>query len=142
MGPAQARQEHIQMASTDPGQWLGLLRWSLEYQDGTAATEAKEMDPETRKWLETAMSELVVDEGKRMVEIVDQLDEMRKGVVEVDSDAVEALFEELMDIVEQIDQALNLHKNGKFATVIDMLRDKNPVFRAGAAGIIATCSQN
>jgi len=52
------------------------------------------------------------------------------------------IFEQVQDMVEQIDQALNLHKMGKLAVIIDMLRDQNPAFRSHAAAIVATCTQN
>merc|ERR1711871_771178 len=108
-----AKPHCFNMATSDPNQWLGLLRWSLQYQDGTAPVnkdEVQEMPPEDRKWLEEAMSELVVDEAKRLAEIVDQLE--------------------------------STHKAGKLALIIDMLRDPDPVFRAHAAAVIATCTQN
>merc|ERR1711871_1922081 len=95
---------------------------------------------EDRKWLEEAMSELTVDEAKRMGDIVDQLEAMRLGKAPLDG--VQDLFEELQDIVEQIDQALNLHKIGKLTVLIEMLRDDKADFRAHAAEVIATASQN
>merc|ERR1711871_104794 len=139
-----AKPHCFNMATSDPNQWLGLLRWSLQYQDGTAPVnkdEVQEMPPEDRKWLEEAMSELVVDEAKRLSEIVDQLESTRKEGTQ-EGTPVEELFEELIDIVEQIDMALNLHKAGKLALIIDMLRDPDPVSRAHAAAVIATCTQN
>merc|ERR1711977_64906 len=126
----------------DPGQWLGLLKWSLEYQDGTSECEAKEMSKEDRQWLTEAMAEMTVDEAKRMEEIVDRLEELRQSESPHADGEPAILFEELQDIVEQIDQALNLHKIGKFRSVVEMMRDKDPVFRAHAAEIVGTCTQN
>lgn len=131
------------MASNDPGQWLGLLKWSLAYQDGTKPnSEVSEMDQADKAWLTEAMAACTVDEAARMREIVDTLDKQRRGEGEGDGVDVEEWFEELQDIVEQIDQALNLHKIGKLEVLIEMLRDANPLYRACAAGVIATASQN
>jgi len=78
-----------------------------------------------------------------MEEIVDQLVELRDSESNAENDEkITALAEELQDMVEQIDQAMNLHKMGKLKVVINMLRGTNPVLRAHAASIIATCSQN
>mmetsp|Transcript_5367 Transcript_5367/g.10262 ORF Transcript_5367/g.10262 Transcript_5367/m.10262 type:complete len:356 (-) Transcript_5367:241-1308(-) len=50
-----------------PPQWLGLLRWSLKYNDGTnPSKEAKPMSEEDKKFLEKVMKELVVDENQKM----------------------------------------------------------------------------
>mmetsp|Transcript_12699 Transcript_12699/g.23036 ORF Transcript_12699/g.23036 Transcript_12699/m.23036 type:complete len:355 (-) Transcript_12699:166-1230(-) len=50
-----------------PPQWLGLLKWSLKYNDGTKDTkEVRPMADEDRKFLEQAMKNLVVDENQKM----------------------------------------------------------------------------
>lgn len=98
------------------------------------------MSEADKTWLAEAMAEMTVDEAKRMEEIVDTLDAARKGTRPCEN--VSEMFEELQDIVEQIDQAHNLHKIGKLAVLIEMLRDANPVFKAHAAEIIATAAQN
>ncbi len=37
-------------------QWLGLLKWSLQYQDGTHASNAREMNKEDVAWLERVLT--------------------------------------------------------------------------------------
>ncbi|KAL3759146.1 hypothetical protein ACHAWU_008598 [Discostella pseudostelligera] len=115
-----------------PFAWLGLLKWSLAYSDGTAAasSEAKPMSPEDIAFLEKVMSEGIIDEGQRMKCILADLtdtfemmldssssssvsggggdigeskqEEKRKELEEED---VIDLLQELRDIVEQIDYA-------------------------------------
>jgi len=126
---------------SNPNEWLGLLRWSLAYTDGTNPTAAKEMDAERRKWLETAMSEMIVDEAKRMKEIVEQLAEMSSSQEE-HGDVPQGLFDELEDMVDSLDAAWDLIKMGSMHTVIAMLRSGKPIFRVGASQIVATVAQN
>jgi len=126
---------------SDPSQWLGLLRWSMAYQDGTTPTEAKAMSDEDKKWLTEAMEHGTVNEAKRMTQIMDRVEELLQGEA-MDEAEVTGLFEELQDIVEQIDQAMNLHKTGNLARIIQLLRNERADIRAHAAEIIATCSQN
>jgi len=53
-------------------QWLGLLKWSLQYQDGTKDSEWDELSEEKKAFLEKVMSEGVVDENVRMKQILVQ----------------------------------------------------------------------
>jgi hsp70-interacting protein len=127
---------------SDPGQWLGLLKWSLAYQDGTyEKEEAKEMDHGRRQWLQEAMSELIVDEAKLMKEIVEKLSEMSKQEECVEAEVTDK-YEQLEDMIENLDAAYDLVKMGKMDTLIELLRSTNPIFRVGAAAIIGTCAQN
>lgn len=126
--------------ASNPGEWLGLLKWSLAYSDGTGQTTAKEMTSERRAWLEEAMSELVVDEAKRMKEIVEQLTVINAQAG--DEAEATALFEELEDIVDNLDAAWDLIKMGSMDAVIEMLRSEHAYIRIGAAQIVATCAQN
>eukprot|EP00466_Bigelowiella_natans_P019364 jgi/Bigna1/85720/estExt_fgenesh1_pg.C_50325 len=53
--------------SNMPPQWLGLLKWSLKYNDGTKNTdEVRPMANEDKKFLENVMKNLVVDENEKM----------------------------------------------------------------------------
>eukprot|EP00658_Telonema_sp_P-2_P066661 TRINITY_DN5562_c0_g1_i2.p1 TRINITY_DN5562_c0_g1~~TRINITY_DN5562_c0_g1_i2.p1 ORF type:complete len:306 (-),score=95.25 TRINITY_DN5562_c0_g1_i2:299-1216(-) len=126
---------------SNPNEWLGLLRWSLSYTDGTGKSVAKEMSAERRAFLEKAMSEMMIDEAKRMKEIVAQLSEIGANPEDQAGDAA-PLFEELEDIVENLDAAWDLVKMGAMAPLIDLLRNPDPRLRAGAAQIVGTCAQN
>lgn len=49
-----------------PPQWLGLLRWSLRYNDGTKSTNTKPMSDEDKEFLENVLKTMVVDEGEQL----------------------------------------------------------------------------
>jgi len=57
--------------------WLGLLKWSLTYVDGTVPSEDspnyKEMSKEDIKFLEEVMKDGIVNEGERMKTILNHL---------------------------------------------------------------------
>jgi len=105
----------------DPWAWLGLLKWSLSYVDGTAPTSGvTQMSDEDRAFLEKVMKEGIIDEGDRMKEILEQVTavftkwkEGKDGGIPHDGDGndnedvqrVDDLLEEVRDIVEQIDYA-------------------------------------
>ena len=56
--------------------WLGLLKWSLNYVDGTVPSEDspnyQEMSEENKKFLEEVMQNGVINEGDRMKQILSQ----------------------------------------------------------------------
>ena len=102
----------------DPWKWLGLLKWSLEYVDGTSdSSDISPMSEEDKKFLETVMREGIVDEGKRMKSILDDLAKAmeyyqskslgtsKQENPPISEAALEDLLQELRDIVEQIDYA-------------------------------------
>ena len=98
--------------SNDPWAWLGLLKWSLAYTDGTTdSSEATPMSEEDKKFLETVMKEFVINENDRMQTILKQVTDFMEiwKTTEAHTDEQEetdaALLQELRDIVEQIDYA-------------------------------------
>ena len=107
------------MADENNNAWLGLLKWSLAYSDGTKAVDTTKMNPEDIQFLEKVMSEGIIDEGERMKSILKDLTdslEMMLGsnndsskqeekLKELDEDDMLELLQELRDIVEQIDYA-------------------------------------
>jgi len=61
------------MADGNPWAWTGLLKWSLNYVDGTQDNEnATPLSAEDRAFLEKVMKEGIVDEGERMTFILQQ----------------------------------------------------------------------
>jgi hsp70-interacting protein len=113
-------------SGNSPFAWLGLLKWSLAYTDGTSSDQsnALPMSEEDRTFLEKVMAEGIVDEGERMKTIlkdltdglevmmmvgtgssIDDADSNEEKVKELDEDDMVELLEELRDIVEQIDYA-------------------------------------
>eukprot|EP00300_Choanocystis_sp_HF-7_P007509 c15329_g1_i1.p1 GENE.c15329_g1_i1~~c15329_g1_i1.p1 ORF type:complete len:440 (+),score=140.41 c15329_g1_i1:141-1460(+) len=132
----------------DPNQWLGLLKWSLQYQDGTRDTAARPLSDEDKEFLMGAMDSLVLDEAKRMKELMEELESLQNkcdqgNESEVLDEDIEVRFEELIDICGQIDCAVNLHKMGKFRVLVEsFLRSRDARFRQWGAEVIAVCMQN
>ena len=62
-------------SGNSPFAWLGLLKWSLAYTDGTSSDQsnALPMSEEDRTFLEKVMAEGIVDEGERMKTILKDL---------------------------------------------------------------------
>ena len=58
-----------------PFAWLGLLKWSLAYSDGTTSSSSgvQPMSKEDVAFLEKVMSEGIIDEGQRMKSILTDL---------------------------------------------------------------------
>ena len=54
----------------DGPNWLGLLKWSLSYSDGTAPTAATPLSKEDQDFLTRVMEEAVRNDGQRMREIM------------------------------------------------------------------------
>jgi len=59
------------------GAWLGLLKWSLSYVDGTVPSEEspqfKEMSAEDKAFLEDVMKNGIIDEGERLKTILSEM---------------------------------------------------------------------
>ena len=109
----------------DPWAWLGLLKWSLSYSDGTRDnSDISPMSPEDRAFLEKVMKEGIIDENERMKFILEQttsfFDYCKARAATAESDEsksdvpadppiseqdLQDLLLELQDIVEQIDFA-------------------------------------
>lgn len=53
-----------------------------------------------------------------------------------------ALLDELMEIVEHIDHARDLQTIGGLPTLLALVQDPEPLLRAKAAEVVATCAQN
>jgi hsp70-interacting protein len=96
--------------NSNPWAWLGLLKWSLAYSDGTKPTDHQQMSVEDKAFLEAVMKEGIIDEHERLKEILKQVTshietwKVDKATQEQEYE-VEKLLEELRFIVEQIDYA-------------------------------------
>lgn len=138
--------------------WLGLLKWSLSYTDGTrpSSESLQPMSDEDKAFLEAVMKDGIVDEGERMksilTDVTDAL-EVFKAKAAGDADIKEKLSEEdisellleLRDIVEQIDfaRAFAAMKGLPFLLGCAAERDAVPrSIRIACLGILATMCQN
>ncbi|EQC32172.1 hypothetical protein SDRG_10366 [Saprolegnia diclina VS20] len=141
----------------DPNKWMGLLRWSMQQQDGTHASEFKAMDPHDREWLERVMKECVIDEIERMHQIIRiWADEDPRQVLpkliedppenpftpEEIADYKEALLDEMLTRIDQIDNAQTFIKIGGLPSLLSLFQNPRPTTRALAAEVFATCAQN
>lgn len=107
--PSSAAAAAQQTGGNNPWGWLGLLKWSLAYSDGTKPTSHSPMSEEDKAFLEKVMKEGIIDENERMKEILQQvtegLEEVRSGTNHELQDEIQDRLQELRDIVEQIDYA-------------------------------------
>jgi len=138
--------------------WLGLLKWSLSYSDGTKPSEESmtPMSDEDKAFLEAVMKDGIIDEGERMKfilkEVADSLDVLKaksegdKDVQEkLNEDDMEELLQELRDIVEQIDYARAFAAMKGLPFLLGCASESNFVprsIRAACLGILATMCQN
>jgi len=53
--------------------WAGLFKYTMQYQDGTAPSQFKEMSAEDRKWLEDAMKQYTFNDTDRLKQVIDIL---------------------------------------------------------------------
>mmetsp|Transcript_42015 Transcript_42015/g.82390 ORF Transcript_42015/g.82390 Transcript_42015/m.82390 type:complete len:383 (-) Transcript_42015:1-1149(-) len=124
--------------------WLGLLKWSLAYSDGTSPSDLGPMSEEKRHFLEAVMRDGVVDEVKRMKEI---MEELKRGLSPVkkdendDDDATRPdegvmhdMLMELRDIIEQIDYAQTFAKVGGLPFLLGCAIEGSGDGKASGAG--------
>jgi hsp70-interacting protein len=144
----------------DPWAWLGLLKWSLSYSDGTrdSSDTMTPMTPEDRAFLELVMKEGIIDENERMKFILKQaalaMEYYQKCALEqqdseeeppISDDALKDLLQELRDIVEQIDYArafLSLKGVPFLLGCVSEAKAVPETIRLACFGILATVSQN
>lgn len=109
---------------SNPGIWLGLLKWSLGQGDGTLPSEAHEMSAEDRQFLENVMKECVVDEPQRMQDIMKRFVELlnaNEAANEENVDEIVDKLQELKDIAGQIDMAQIFVKYGGIECLLKLL---------------------
>uniref|UniRef100_A0A6U2ARI9 Nucleotide exchange factor Fes1 domain-containing protein n=1 Tax=Pseudictyota dubia TaxID=2749911 RepID=A0A6U2ARI9_9STRA len=150
-----------------PWAWLGLLKWSLSYSDGTVPSEESPapMSDEDKAFLEKVMKDGIVDEGERMKEIlrhlteyldkvkisteaggsVATLEESKAEHPELEEDGAVELILELRDIVEQIDYARAFSAMGGSQFLMGCAAEREAVprsIRSSCLGALATLCQN
>lgn len=155
------------MSDPASNKWLGLLRWSMNYQDGTSPSEFNEIKPEDKAWLERVMKEGVMDEAERMVHLIRIFNGEDPNVVfgtkpDTDADAEsepksedeiatpddledykQVLLDELLTRVDQIDNAQTFCKLKGLVPLLALLQTHpRPTTRGLAAQVFATVVQN
>lgn len=148
----------------DPNKWLGLMKWSMKYCDGTTPANATEMSEEKRAFLDKVLKEAVIDENERIKQILRILDGEHPSVVyEKENDEnnelndsedskvteedlemyKEALIDELLVRIDQIDNAQNFVKMKGLAVCIKVVQQSpRQVLRASAMEVISVVVQN
>lgn len=145
----------------DPNKWLGLMKWSMKYTDGTAPTSFKQMPDEDRQFLEKVLKEAVIDETERIGHIIRILNGEHPSVVFAsDDDSKEdqeqldvseedlaeykdVLMDELLTRIDQIDNAMNFIKLEGLPVLMKLMKE-NPraSTRALAAEVCSVVVQN
>ena len=136
-----------------PWGWLGLLKWSIAYSDGTSPTKASPMSEEDKAFLEKVMKEGIIDENERMKEILqvvtDGLEDLRSNQDSKDDnqemeDEIGDLLQELRDIVEQIDyaRAFMAMKGLPFLLGCISQQEVPKSIRLSCLGVLATMASN
>lgn len=146
--------------SNDPWAWAGLLKWSLNYVDGTETAQGPPMSDEDKAFLEKVMREGIIDEGERMKEILTQCStgmeyyqsqassgNTTKGLADppITEDEFEDLLQELRDIVEQIDYARAFCSLQGLPFLLGCVTQQTGVpdaIRMACLGILSTLCQN
>eukprot|EP00980_Cylindrotheca_fusiformis_P015432 scaffold4343_cov144-Cylindrotheca_fusiformis.AAC.10 len=144
-------------SGSDQWAWLGLLKWSLSYSDGTHESDLSPMSKEDREFLEKVMSEGIIDENKRMKFILEEstkamefyrsksLHGEEAGEPPISDDDLEELLQELRDIVEQIDFARAFCSLQGLPFLIGCIGERKGVpeqIRMMCTGILSTICQN
>lgn len=137
-------------SGNEPWAWLGLLKWSLSYADGTSNETPTPMSDEDRAFLEKVMSEGIVNEGDRMQEILKAVTETlakwrSTPWTEEEATDSEELLQELRDIVEQIDYARAFAAMRGLPFLLGCAQERDhvaPSTRMLALGIMATMAAN
>lgn len=137
--------------SSDPFAWLGLLKWSLAYSDGTnPSSDSVPMSPEDKSFLEMVMKEGIIDENERMKSILKdvtaQIEAWRTELyTEDEAEGVENLLQELRDIVEQIDYARAFAAMKGLTFLLGCVQERGSMpksTRVTCLGLIATLCQH
>ena len=144
-------------ASADPWAWLGLLKWSLSYADGTKDnSDITPMSDEDKAFLERVMKEGIIDENERMKFILGESSKAMEfykarslgtkiADPPISDEALEDLLQELRDIVEQIDYARAFCSLKGLPFLIGCVTEGKAVpetIRVVCMGILSTLCQN
>eukprot|EP00357_Protocruzia_adherens_P034512 CAMPEP_0115010928 /NCGR_PEP_ID=MMETSP0216-20121206/23644_1 /TAXON_ID=223996 /ORGANISM="Protocruzia adherens, Strain Boccale" /LENGTH=328 /DNA_ID=CAMNT_0002379309 /DNA_START=73 /DNA_END=1059 /DNA_ORIENTATION=- len=123
--------------------WPGLLKWSLQYQDGTTESNLAAMSEEDRKWITNAMEKYTFDDVEQM-KIIGQVLRVPDDPSNPDDlSRKEDSLETLSVIVDNLDAAKNFHKVGGFVPLMDaMVESQYESVRRSSADIFALCCQN
>lgn len=133
--------------------WLGLLKWSLSYTDGTKPSDMTAMSEEDKKFLEEVMRDGILDENERMKVILETMATAMEAFqnangsseLSTNTNELEDLLSELRDIVEQIDYARAFCSLKGLPFLLGCIQQRQAVpesIRIACLGVLATLCQN
>lgn len=137
--------------SNDPWAWLGLLKWSLAYSDGTSPSTATPLSDSDKEFLEKVMREGIINEGDRMKTILEEVTAQftnwkeKNNSTQEEEDQVSDLLQELRDIVEQIDYATAFCSLQGLPFLLGCVQETEVIPRSSrlaCLGVLATLCQN
>jgi len=123
------------------GVYSGILKWSMEYVDGTQESPTREMSAEDRAFLSEALENMVVDEISELKKVVAVL-KTPEPTNEEELQQKLQMLDMLLDYVDQIDAAVNFHLLGGFVPLIGTLNSRYPALQSAAAEAFAYIVQN
>lgn len=133
------------------GGWLGILKWSLQQNDGTRPSEFAPMPEEEKKWLMDALESMTVDEAKAMAELVEIIaapesppDASAASSASLTSQEMKLnALAALQELVENLDNAKNLFVMGGFTPLLACLQSSaSDDVRGRVCDVITECVQN
>jgi len=136
--------------NSDQWAWLGLLKWSLSYTDGTERVKPSQMSDDDKSFLEAVIRDGIVNEGDTMKSILHfigkkiELWKNRKFTPSEEEEVLQKLVE-LRDIVEQIDYARAFSAMSGLNFVLGCVQQQRAIpgsIRKALLGLISTLCQN
>ena len=135
--------------------WPGLLKWSMQYQDGTANSSLEAMSKEKKEWLQKVMKELshsevdvIGDAMKVLVKYSDLYfeptvpDKVLAELSSVQMNETKKALERILSVVDNVDNANDLIPLGTLEMLIGLLRSKYSEVQSLAAQVIGEAAQN
>ncbi|CAM9775525.1 unnamed protein product [Chrysoparadoxa australica] len=130
----------------DPGQWLGLLKWSLQYHDGTGPSANTPMSEEDKEWLSRVMQDSVRDDVKVMTDVYEAIrsfiGKANEGEAAEGRDDLLKDLEDLQDMCEQIDLANTWVKIAGPSCLLDLARTSDHELQVASLSVLGTVAQN
>mmetsp|Transcript_13313 Transcript_13313/g.18788 ORF Transcript_13313/g.18788 Transcript_13313/m.18788 type:complete len:311 (+) Transcript_13313:38-970(+) len=133
------------MNASDNGIWLGLLKWSMQYNDGTQPSNlSRTLSPEDKLFLERVMKESIKDEVKVLTQCYEILQEQLQCFEPEHEEQMTNALIEIQDITEQIDMARTFLKIGGPNLLLRLILERKfgGSVRKQAAICVSTICQN
>lgn len=135
-----------------PTDMQGLMRFAIEAGtssttglagSGTSATSttAQSLDPESRQWLQEALSSMSINVGQLMKSSLEKLKDSDDNGSDLNNQR-EAALDQILEWADNFDVAIDFHKMGGFPILIQCLKSSNSGVRWRAAELVGELTQN